>query len=279
MATYIQNLLNNALGDGARATKFDCDIVFTNSKLFDGSADHVRTLVKATSFPGKSHDIIDFKYKGRSIPMKGQVKYNQTWTCTFYLTEDHKLKNSFETWIEALDQQHNYHRRPDMIPNLIDTQKTHFSAGYNRTIHIFQRNFDNTQITAQYWLVNAFPIEVSAVEYSAESLGQIQEFTVTFAYSHYEMNVVKGSEGNFIDEFIDNALAKFSGVVDSAMGSLTDLADDAVGAAAAQLSALTDNLISGFSGSTETASKTSEQIAKSADTMITTLDDIVKSEG
>jgi hypothetical protein len=225
MATYIQNLLNNTLGDGARATKFDADIFFTNSSLFPSSED-TRTLVKATAFPGKTHDIVDLKYKGRSIPLKGQVKYNQTWSCTFYLTEDHKLKNAFEVWLEALDQQHNYPKVDD-VAGLAGTQGKHVSS-YTSNVKLFQKNFNNTINTAQYNLFNVFPIEVSGMEYSSESVGQIQEFTVTFAYSYYTMEVLKGPDGNFIDQFIDKQIQEISNTISSSVGDIGNIASTVI---------------------------------------------------
>lgn len=275
MATYIQNLVNGALGDGARATKFDADIFFTNVNLFDDNQAQ-RTLIKTMSFPGKNHDIIDFKYKGRSIPIKGQVKYNQTWTCSFYLTEDHKLKNALEVWLESLDPKHNYTSDTKSIAGLEATQKANASGGYTSNILLFQRNFDNTQITAEYYLYNVFPIEISPVEASADAVGQVQEFSVTFAYSYYEMGVVKGDAGNFIDKYVDKAIATAQGAIDEGLASINKLSDDAVGSAGDKILALLDNNISDLFGSVqETAKATSEQIAQGAETMQKTIDDVL----
>jgi hypothetical protein len=273
MATYIQNLLNSALGDGARATKFDCDIFFTNSSLFP-SSDAMRTLVKTATFPGKSHDIVDFKFKGRSIPLKGQVKYNQTWTCTFYLTEDHKLKNAFGVWLEALDQQHNYTPDVSLTPGLSETQKAH-SNSYTTNIMLLQRNFDNSQITAEYNLFNAFPTEISNIEYSAESVGQIQEFTVTFAYSFYDMKVVKGTEGNFIDQYINKAIGDIQSAVIGGFEFVGQQADDAIGAMASKIeSALNTDSNNPSGNSRQTNTQVNEQLVKGSATMVRTIEDV-----
>lgn len=273
MATYIQNLLNNALGDGARASKFDVDIVFTNSSLLNDSG-VVATLVKATSFPGKQHDIIDFKYKGRSIPLKGQTKYAQTWQCTFYLTEDHWLKNAFEVWIESLDQQHNY-PDPHFVAGLTAQQQKNL-AGYTGAINLFQKNFNNDQDTAHYTLLNCFPIEVSAVEYSAESVGQVQEFTVTFAYTHYVMSVVKGKDGNFIDQFVDNAIAQATGIFNQGFEAIGNLAGDAIGKASAALgSAFKSDLTNLTTLANQSAAKIAQQVAITKDSMVSSIDDFI----
>ena len=105
MANVIQTMINNALGDGARSTKFEC---YIGLDTFGAGSKTLSAMVKASGFPSKSHDVIDFKFKGRSIPLRGQVKYDQTWSCSFYMDESHTLKKAFSDAIEALDEVHNY---------------------------------------------------------------------------------------------------------------------------------------------------------------------------
>lgn len=209
MATYVQNLLASALGDGARATKFDVEIHFANPTL--ASARDTNTVVKTTQFPSKTLQKIDLMYKGRAIPIKGQVKYNQTWNATFYLGQDHKLKNAFEIWLEALDQKHNYDSRNASV---IGTQRVHAYNGYTSTIKLYQTAFEGEDKTACYTLYNAFPTEITELEYSAENVGQVQEFTVMFAYSHYSLQVNKGGAGNFVDNMVSAAKGEAQAMAD-----------------------------------------------------------------
>ena len=224
MSSIIQNKLQQALGDGARATKFEVFLGFRD--IISGTKNEdLITLVKTTSFPGKSHNTIDFKYKGRSIPIKGQTKYSQVWECAFYLTEDHKLKRAFESWIEALDQKHNYQYDYDLSAGGVDDLQRDFSKnGYTTSIDLYQKSFDDKTQLAKYTLFNVYPIEVSSLQYSYESLGQIQEFTVTFSYSHFTSEVLKGKEGNFIDTLV----GKFKNAVTNAITSTTSAIGDAI---------------------------------------------------
>ncbi len=221
MSSIVQNMLQKSIGDGARSTKFHILFEFTNPGSAPSANDMV-TMAKTTSFPGKSHTTIDFKYKGRSIPLRGQTKYTQTWECTFYLTEDHKLKNAFENWIEALDEKHNY-MDVSTVAGVSATQLMHSAKrNYTTTIVLYQRNFDDDQDTAVYHLHNVFPIEVSPIQYSYEQQGQVQEFTVTFAYSYFTMSVNKGRAGNFIDTLVDKWKAGVTGMVQGAMARVAD---------------------------------------------------------
>lgn len=269
MATHYQNLMNSTLGDGARATKFDVQMFFASPNILTDS-DVSRFLAKTAQMPGKSHEVIDFKYKGRSIPIKGQVKYGQTWEVTYYLTEDHKFKSEIELWIESLDQQHNYHYRLSDIKGLQSAQKYNSDSRYFGSAKVVQKNFENTQDTAIYTLYNLFPISTSTIEYSAEAVGQVQEFTVTFAYSHYVLEVLKGEAGNFIDGLIDGTIDIATGFVDGTLKDIAGLATDALGNATGSL---LSNLNLSYDNGYNTAQTISEQLAGSFNKMKSTIFD------
>jgi len=237
MSSAIQNLLENTLGDLARSAKYELVFSFTDTKVALTETDIV-VMGKTASFPGKSHRTIDFKYKGRIIPIKGQVKYQQTWDCTFHLTEDHMLKKLFEDWIEALDQKHNY---PDTgtAKGISKLQATHDKTGYTTTIHMYQKDFYDDLSRAKYAIFNAFPIAVSQVQTSYEATAQVQEFTVTFAYSHYLVENFKGKDGNFIDELAGKLESYAANAITGAMSAIgtkvNSLATDALGSNLKQL--------------------------------------------
>lgn len=210
MSNVIQNLLDRAVGEGARGTKFESFINFSHPALMKN--DDVYMMVKSSSFPGKSHDVIDLKFKGRTIPIKGQVKYDNTWSCTFYLTEDHALKRAFENWIESLDQQNSMSMQID--ENAVRAQQ--LGTNYSTTLAIAQLNFEADRTTAIYNLYNAFPKSVSSVEVNYESIGTILEFTVEFAYSHFDsiaddtnvIGIVAGIRGA-INGFVNDITGAF----------------------------------------------------------------------
>lgn len=194
MSSYIQNILQKAIGDGARNTKYDAVFQFTDMNQPDSG--DVSASVKTTSFPSKSHNPMKLKLKGRPIPVRGSTKYSQQWDCTFYLTDNHKLKNSFELWIEALDEKNNYMLELNGLESL---QKQHHEMQYYKNLTITQLNFDETSNMARYTLYNSFPISISTIPLSYEGKSNISEFTVTFSYTHFILEVLKGNEGNFID--------------------------------------------------------------------------------
>lgn len=187
MADVIQGMLQSALGDGARSTKFEAYINFSTAAIGPQNTD-IYMHVKTTAFPGKTHEPIDLRYKGRSIPIRGQVKYENTWSCTFYLTEGHELKLAFENWVESLDQTQN------MSANLNSQVRAGQAAGtgFASDFMIAQMDFSGEGQTSVYNLHNIFPKSVSSVQVDYSSIGTVLEFTVEFAYSHYTAVQVGG---------------------------------------------------------------------------------------
>lgn len=176
MASSIQDIIKSTIGDGARGTKFNFILQFLDSSDAPTQAQQL-VLVKSASFPAKGHEVIGFKYKGREIPIRGQIKYNHTWDCVFYLPEDHKIKNIFETWIENLDETNHYDNS--------FSSKSYQS--YVKDFELFQQDFTDTVHTAKYTLKNCFPTEVHNIDVDSNGPGEVLTVSVTFSYSHYTM--------------------------------------------------------------------------------------------
>lgn len=248
MSTIVQNLLQSALGDGARSTKWDVAFAFTNPTMFP-SAQNVAMMCKTTALPARGMSTIELKYKGRTIPIRGQVKYPQRWECTFYSDSAHKLKNAFETWIEAMDETVHYE---EVNQYTSDTITLHGKQGYVKDIAIYQESFDETQNSCRYILHNVFPVEVSPVSLSSEGPGTVEEFTVTFSYSHYEIESLKGESGNFVDSFITKLKNAGAEVVNSIVGSMYSeisnfLNSSGINALADTISMIPNNLLNSAS--------------------------------
>ena len=221
MANVVQTMINNALGDGARSTKFDCII---GLDTFSAGSKMLSAMVKTASFPGKSHEVIDLKFKGRNIPVRGQTKYENTWSCTFYLDEMHSLKKAFEDEIESLD----IHTFSD---NINYSAQSRNSERYSRKLTIVQLDFDGTQQTAIYNLYNVFPKSVSSVDVDYSEVGKVQEFTVEFSYSHFESLNMKSNNGSFVDGMKQRFLGALDGLIqkgkDAAIGALSNVTGSA----------------------------------------------------
>lgn len=207
MSSVVQNILDGVVGEGARSTKFECFINFSDPNLI-GSERDIFALVKTSQFPGKSHDVIDLKFKGRNIPIKGQVKYDNTWTCTFYMTQDHELKKSMEDWIESLDQKHNVKDVDSKVLNAQKENNAMVGSGYATSLKIAQLDFDGREETIVYELHHAFPKSVSAVDVDYSGVGTITEVTVEFSYAYFDSAKSSADLTSVVDEIKSEILSE-----------------------------------------------------------------------
>lgn len=218
MSSIIQNLLNDVLKDGARPTKYSCQVFIPDS--LSAEDEKLDTICKATAFPVKSNEVITLKYKGRDIPIPGQEKFSHSLDLTFYLEESHKSKIIFEQWQQALNKENYSGVLSKEIQNLKKEQDGNIDITKSSII-LTQLNFDGDKERIQYNFYNVFPKEISAVSVAADSVGAISEYTVTFSYLYYEAYI--------IDESTGVADAILSGVQDIVSDSVNKLKDAAIG--------------------------------------------------
>jgi len=246
MATVIQNLLEHALGDGARGAKFECALHIKDNSFFSDVV-ALNTLVKTSSLPGKTHEVNNLMYKGRSIPVRGQVKYQQTWECTLYLTEDHAAKTAFSIWLESIDFVNNYSDFDSFDANNIKKMKDTIrpdNQGYTSDLIITQQNFNLDSYPITYYMYNCFPIGISSVEVSSENVGQITEFTVTFAYTHLETIVDQtATSKSIVQDLLDQ--------VESGIGGIIGQVKDTIGSAISDLTSSGISLLGDITSSVE----------------------------
>ena len=193
------NLIRQVLGDGARSTKYDVIFQFSNPATYTKTS-HAAVLVKTASFPSISHTPVNLMYKGRTIPIRGQTKYANTWECTFYMPENHDLRKAFETWMVALDERIYFGESAQASE--YKTRRQHNTNGYTVDITLYQLNIDEDRQMARYVLHNAFPIEIQAVPFQSEAPSQIEELSVTFSYSYFE-STIANKTGNVLTDSLD----------------------------------------------------------------------------
>lgn len=200
MAKKLQTLIQNIVGDGARAAKFFMEIgsIPGLESSTNQNARVLAVMCKAASFPGKTLTTIPFDYKGRAILIPSHVKYEQTFELTFYLDEDHSARIIFSDWMQGFDMSyesyyegtHSSNSNTSGINNgSILTESIRNKYGNNdfgkmTTVKVSQLDFDNETKTAEYIFHNCYPSQLSPVTVDASQTGAILEYTVTFTYSH-----------------------------------------------------------------------------------------------
>ena len=201
MSKKLQTLIQNTIGDGARAAKYmmTIDRLPGNSSTWPVQSKSLSIMCKGAIFPGKNLTTITYLYKGRNIVIPSHVKYNQTFELTFYLNESHNARIAFSDWMQGFDQSYESYYTGTNVGAANSAGKDIINSGSSFTenvrdaktdldrmtsIKVAQLNFDNTQKTAEYIFHNCYPTAISDITTDASSVGAILEYTVTFAYSH-----------------------------------------------------------------------------------------------
>lgn len=166
MADFFQNKINQYLGDISRSAKFHIVIEPPTGLSLEISKPNelnaknnltgaefnnaIQYFCTAGSFPGLTGETIEFKYRGRTIPIPGVSNPNQTWTATFYNDEAHGIRKFFKDWIERTQM---WSYKSDDI-NTERTQDS-FIGSY---IAVYQWDFELKNKTVIYYLYQPFPV-------------------------------------------------------------------------------------------------------------------------
>lgn len=186
--TNYRKLLENALNQGARSTKWNVIIPDAN-----GQTDVTLSLLaKDVSLPGLGVKTITIKYKGRDIPVAGQVSETNEFSVTFLVDQEHKIRKYFEDWILKFDAR-GYNT--SFVDSGYESQLKG-SIGDERILYrnitIMQYQFDadiepdtKAKPTAQYTLYGCFPTSISEFSYSNDN-ESIFDIKVQFSCTYYQ---------------------------------------------------------------------------------------------
>lgn len=191
MSNY-QDLMRKYLGDGARNTRFDIKLNIPSeiSNSYNDSR-ALSIMCKSANLPNRTIQTQNIVFRGRSIPVPVSTKYSNTWTCTFYNDENHNMRKMFELWLDAVDSKSDYTSFTDEMKGLIGNDYIKDEIKIEQYSNI-SNDLETSTPTAIWTLYGVYPTDVSSIELSSES-ESIQEFTVTFSYTYYEIDI-KGNE-------------------------------------------------------------------------------------
>jgi hypothetical protein len=166
------DLFRNSLNGGVRPNLFTMSLSGPAGGGVTGLTNFT-TLCKAGAIPALTLGIIEVPFRGRRAKIPGDRSYGE-WTATFINTADQSLRAGFETWLTYIADN-------DYSTISISSKS---ATDYKSTITINQLKDDGTSLKT-YVLQNAFPSDVSAIDLSYDTVDAIEEFTVTFQYSHF----------------------------------------------------------------------------------------------
>lgn len=165
------------LGTGARANLFRCfvtppadlsdsDGIFTDESKFS-------FLCRSAAIPAMTLGVIEVPFRGRRIKVPGDRTFAD-WTVTVINDERQQMRKIMDQWMKLIIN-------PDGELALRDSD-----SDYRSTIEIQHYRADGS-VSRIYNLFNAFPTDVSAIDLSYDTTDAIQEFTITFQYTHMDV--------------------------------------------------------------------------------------------
>lgn len=185
----ISKFFEQVLGDGSRTNKFEVFFGIDGGQ-FDKT---LSLLLQSTSLPTMTTDVVEYKYKGKSIPIPISCDYTQEWDCNFIVDDHHNVKSFFDSWIErfSIRGENNTFTGKEfsdvVLPtggiftqNVVNVKIVQY--GFNAEIAPFNSNEQFKEAT--YMLYNVFPVSVSGIKFDTED--EIQTITVSFKFSHFE---------------------------------------------------------------------------------------------
>jgi hypothetical protein len=163
--------LKNAIGAGARANKYRVNFSVPAAVSTQSNLQNVDALCKASNFPSMTIGQIEVFNQGRKLILPGDTTYTNTWTLTFYNTEDHALRKDMIAWMKAADHfQNNSHSgNPTSLMGELSVEQLD-SAG---------------NPTAKYTFHNVFVQEVAELAVGDDQVDTIQEYDVTFSFTDW----------------------------------------------------------------------------------------------
>lgn len=184
-----QELMKKYLGEGSRSTKFNVEMQFSNIAnlgISSDSSDLSQTfsvLCKTTSLPDKAISNQEIKFRGQSIRIPIQSNFNGTWQCTFYNDTNHKLRKFFEDWSNVINGTRGFidNLKSDPKNYIVDEVKI---KQYDKDVQIF--NSENANPSRTYVLYGVYPTNITSIDLGSEA-ESIEEFTVNFAFTYYEI--------------------------------------------------------------------------------------------
>jgi|TARA_B100000925_G_scaffold147852_1_gene110896 hypothetical protein len=164
-------------GGGARSNLFQVTMNNPRGGLgVDVDADLSSFLCEAAQLPASTVGTIIVPFRGRQLKIAGDRSFAE-WTVTIINDVNFKLRNAFETWMNA-------------IANHADIGGTQNPELYFADLQVSQ--FDrNETVKKTYTFKDCWPADVSAIDlsYAAED---IERFTVTWNYQYWTSNTTDG---------------------------------------------------------------------------------------
>ncbi len=177
MAFNVSEFRANMIGDGARPNLFSVSLIFPSNVTNSTAAGQKLTfMAKTAQLPGSSIGTVPVFYFGREMKFPGNRTFAD-WTLTIINDEDFAIRNSLESWMNAINS-HATNVRSGAAAT---------STGYSVDASVTQYGKTGNELK-KYNFVGMFPLDLAPIDLDWGSNDAIEEYTCTFAYQFWETN-------------------------------------------------------------------------------------------
>ena len=175
MAFNVAEFRANMIGDGARPNLFSVSLTFpTIANNSTAAGQKVTFMAKTAQLPGSTVGTVPVYYFGRELKFAGNRTFTD-WTLTIINDEDFSIRNSIESWMNAINS-HYGNVRSTAAKNVNNYTVDAIVTQYGKTGNELKK----------YKFVGLFPVDLAPIDLDWGSNDTIEEYSVTFAYQWWE---------------------------------------------------------------------------------------------
>lgn len=161
------------LNGGIRVNRFEVFLAFPGFAAQGAESEKSRYLCKSAVLPPSTIGVIAVPFRGRQSKHAGDRTF-EPWNVTFYADAAMELRNAFERWSNAI----NNNETNNGLANPND---------YTVDAEVHQLDMAGNPIKT-YILKNIWPSSVGEMALSTDSTDQLGEFPVTLEYEYWTSN-------------------------------------------------------------------------------------------
>lgn len=168
----VDSFKSKLIGGGARANLFK--VIINNPPVGAGLDTELLSFTcKGAQLPASVVAQIDVPFRGRQLKVAGDRTF-ENWTITAYNEDSQDVRSAFESWMNSINEH---------VNNVGVKNPSLYQADL-----IVQQLDRTNNVTKEYAIRGAFPVNVSAIDLSYDANDAVEEFTIEFAYQYWESN-------------------------------------------------------------------------------------------
>ena len=171
MAFNVAEFRANMIGDGARPNLFSVSLTFpTIAQNSVAAGQKVTFMAKTAQLPGSTVGTVPVYYFGRELKFAGNRTFAD-WTLTIINDEDFTIRNSIESWMNAINSHAGNVRNSAALG----------TNGYTVDATVTQYGKTGGELK-KYKFVGLFPVDLAPIDLDWGANDAIEEYQTTFAY-------------------------------------------------------------------------------------------------